>query len=645
MFRNMFRRSCLVLTLLLSACVFAQDTTDNDDQPEIFVGPLVVTANREALPMEKLGSSVTVITAEEMTQAGHSYVADALRDVPGLDVVRSGGLGKTTSVFMRGANSAHTLVLMDGIELNDPISPGNSFDFAHLSVANIDRIEIVRGPQSTVYGSDALGGVVQIFTRKGEGALKTRLELGGGSYATQQQGVHLSGSQGAWKYNLAAEHFDQDGFSAADEDQGNIEDDPYRNTTLNTNLSYDTGETWSFGIAGRYANVRSHIDNSGGIGGDDPNYLNKGKRTYLRAFARINLDEQRWNQELGVGFSRNDRDLTNGFDADHPESSVDANYQGEKMKVDWRHTLVPSERHTLTFGLESEEEKGNSRYASVSSFGPYLSVFEEQTARTNGVFLQDFWQATEDLALTLGTRYDDHDRFGSRMTYRATGSYQLGEAGTFLKGSFGTGFKSPSLFQLYSSFGSPDLLAEKSEGWDFGVTHAASQLGLSLSVSYFQNDFKELIEYDSDLFSYNNIARAETSGVETNLDWAASSRIDVALQHTYMETEDLETGLQLVRRPKQKAQARLTLNFSGGANVNLFARYTGNRDFTDFSTFPSSRVTLGGFTLLHLSGQLPIGERFNLRARVENVTDKDYVEVLGYGTTGLAGYLNLSYQL
>ena len=308
----------LIFWLVFPISIFSQDaprpSESGEPMPSIEVDPLVVTATRTVTPQKRVGSAVTVISAEELQQLGHVMVADALRSVAGVDVVRSGGVGRTTSIFIRGANSGHSLVLLDGVELNDPISAGNTPDLAHLTLEQVERIEIVRGPQSTVYGSDALGGVVQIVTKKGGGSMAPKLELESGSFGTYRGLLEMKGGEGGLHYALSGSHLEQDGISAAHEGLGNTEKDGYRNTSFNGSLSYEAGRNVVLGLTGRTVQTKGDIDNGAGSGGDDPNYQSEADRYFLKSFAEISLLEGRWIQTLGVSFSQHDRDLFNDTD-------------------------------------------------------------------------------------------------------------------------------------------------------------------------------------------------------------------------------------------------------------------------------------------------------------------------------------------
>ena len=297
--------------------------------------------------------------------------------------------------------------------------------------------------------------------------------------------------------------------------------------------------------------------------------------------------------------------------------------------------------HRVALGVVSEEERGESFFQSTSAFGGFTSVFDPQEADTTGLFAQDQWALRSDLDLTLGVRWDDHDRFGSQTTYRGAFAYQLNPRGTTVRGSFGTGFKAPTLFQLYSSFGSQDLLPESSEGWDIGVAQAFSKAKSRVALTYFNNQFEQLIDFENTLFVYGNIATAETKGFEVEASWRPENGWYLSGSYTHLDSLDGSTGSRLLRRPDEKLNLVFGFHSPSRWDVNLQYRYVGDRDFNDFSTFPSTLVTLGGHSLWHAAGRWQVSRQFECYARLENLLNRDYEEVLGFGTPGFSGYLGL----
>lgn len=626
----------------LALCSVIGGTPDSPSEKEILpeLPLMVITANRAETQIEDVGSSVTVITAETMKKQGYHHVSEALRHVVGIDVVQNGGLGSTATVFIRGAESNHTLVILDGVELNDPVSPGNTFNFGHLSVDQIERIEIVRGPQSTLYGSDAMGGVIHIISKQAGGKPRFEGGLEAGSFNTQKERASFSSQFGRFDLRAEVSHLEQDGFSSADEDLGNLEEDGYRADLFGLRLGARLGDQVRLNLDTRYEDTSADLDNGAGIGGDDPNYIGESEQLTWRARVALNHFDSRWQHQVSVSGNRLKRTLVNEEDAEHPGRSSHSNFEGERLKVDWIHQLYLDDLQ-LTFGLESEEEQGDSVAIFNNPGSSFESVFTEKSATTNALFLQAGFEPVEHLALTLGARLDDHDQFGSADTYRITGAYRLGDRGSRIHGSYGTAFKAPSLYQLYSAYGDENLQAEESIGWDLGIKGNLGS-GWELGITWFENDFDQLIDYDSNLFTYNNIANVNSRGLEVTADWFGNTTWTVQCSYTYTRAMDTDLDQRLVRRPEHKAQAAVSYKVGSRLDLGLQTRYLGERDFNDYSVYPTGRVTLGGLTLFNLTGGFRISDHVALRARIENLGDKNYQEIFGYGTSGRAGYLSLA---
>ena len=610
-------------------------------EKEVTLGKVVVTATRVETPMEEIASSVTVISSEEIERKKKTHVMEILRGIPGLDVVRTGGAGKNTSVFIRGANSEHTLVMIDGVEVNDPISPGRSYDFAHLTVDNIERIEVIRGPQSTLYGSDAIGGVVNIITKKGEGKPKFFLSAEGGSFTTFREATGISGGNKWVNYSFALSRFDTEGISTASKKDGNYERDGYENTSLSAKLGFKPMDNLGIDFILRYMDAKTELDNFAGVGGDDPNYVQKSNQFLFKAQVGLSLFDQFWTQKLGFAINDHDREIKNKKDPQHPFDSERGQYDGQLIKFDWQHNIQLHKTNGLTFGLEYEEEEGKSRYYWESQWGPGESLFPKKTANIKGYYIQDQIKFWDRFFATLGVRMDDHSRFGSETAYRIAPAYLIKEIGTKIRGTFGTGFKAPTLYQLYAPatlwgpIGNKDLKPEKSKGWDFGIEQDLLKNRVILGATYFRNDFKDLIQYEMGQ-GYINIAKAKTEGVELFSSVKPIDDLTVRANYTYTDTEDKRTGEDLIRRPKNKFGLDLNYHFLKKGNANLGVIYVGKRDDLDFSISPPRRVKLDRYTLVNLAASYDITKNVQLFGRVENLLDKEYEEVKGFGTLGLS---------
>jgi vitamin B12 transporter len=612
-------------------------------EKEVMLEKVVVTATRVETPIEEIASSMTVISSKEIERKQKATVSELLKGIQGLDVVQTGGVGRETSIFIRGANSEHTLVMIDGVEVNDPMSPKRSYEFAHLTVDNIERIEILRGPQSTLYGSDAIGGVIHIITKKGEGKPKFFLSAEGGSYTTFRETTGVSGGDKLVNYSLALSRFDTEGISAASKKDGNYERDGYENTSLSARLGFAPQENLDVDFILHYINAETEIDGWDFIRGvpmDDPNYVAKSKQFLFRPQVGLSLFDNRWVQKLGFSISEHNRDLKNKKDPQYPFFEK-GHYDGQLLKFDWQHNLQLHKTSTLTFGFEYEEEEGKSKYYSDGS----LSLFPKKTANIKGYYIQDQIKLWDRLFATLGLRIDDHSRFGTETTYRIAPAYLIKETGTKIKGTFGTGFKAPSLYQLFAPafyfwgvrypVGNKDLNSEKSKGWDFGVEQDLFKDRVTLGATYFRNDFKDLIDYATGI-GYINIAKAKSEGLELFASVKPIDDLTLRVNYTYTDTEDKTTGEDLLRRPKNKFGIDLNYHFLKKGNANLAVIYVGKRNDTDFTVYPPRIIKLDRYTLVNLSASYDITKNFQLFGRIENLLDKEYEEAKGFGTLGLS---------
>lgn len=619
----------VVLSALLASVGLSKATAEEVEAPAFELEKIVVTATRTAEPIEQIGSSVSVIKEEDIKERGKKTVLEVLRDVPGLDVVQTGKFGGETSVFLRGAKSGHTLLMIDGIEMNDPISPGRSFDFAHLTIDNIERIEIIRGPQSTLYGSDAIGGVINIITKKGVGKPKFYISSEGGSYETFHESMGVSGSAERVNYSLSASRVDSDGISKA---ANGSEEDEYQNTAFSTRLGFNVFVGSKLSFIMRYIDTKTDLDD--GVYEDDPNYIMKTRTFTFKAEFDQHLTDW-WEYKLNYSLLDFERTYKDEPDDVDPTDSYTDWYDGENNKIGWQNNFFIDELDIITAGFEYEEERGKSR------------TFPAKTADTKGYYLQNQLMLWKSLFITTGLRVDDHDRFGSDTNYKASTAWLIKKSGTKFKGNWGTGFKAPTLYQLYAPAnpawlflgGNPDLSPEESESYDLGVEQKVCGDRVSFEVTYFHNDFDDMIDYYTDPITwqgtYKNIAKAETQGIEVGISVKPIEGLKIGANYTYTDTEDKTTGLELLRRPEDKFRFNINYSFLGKGNVNLGLIYVGRRQDYDANL---NRITQPSYTKVDLAATYELTEHFRIFGRIENLFDKDYQEVYGYETPGTSFY-------
>ncbi len=612
---------------------------------------VVVSATKSQTSTLELANSVTVIDSEEIANRNVSTVFDLLKSEYGISFTNQGGAGSLSNISIRGGNSDYTLVLVDGIEVNLNSDPSNVYDFAFLSTDNIQSIEILRGPQSTLYGSNSLAGVINVITRKGTGKPNFSLLTEGGSYKTFKTSLGMNGSVADLNYSVSLGRSESEGFSAASDKYGNFEKDGYKKDNISFRLGYDFSSIAELNVFMNYNKSKSDYDQAGGKFGDDPTYIFNQEEYSFRGEGKLNLFEGKWNNKIGASIIRNIRKYSFDVSDFNPASSRSA-YDGRKIKFDWQNNFKLIENHLLTLGLETEKEQTTSEYLYYSTFFNSASLFPSKESKTFGIYFQDQFKFGQSIFGTVGFRSDIHDRFGTAFTYRIAPSYIFWETGTKLKATIGTGFKAPSLFNLYDpAFGNPDLKPEKSIGFDAGIEQYFANDRISAGVTYFQNDFTDLFGYDQK-FKTINVKKAKTNGMETYLTAKLVDEFVFKLNYTFTNAKDESDGVsdenrKLIRRPEHKVGGFVNCNVSKHLNANIEAIYVGARDDLVFDniTFTSSRTKLEPYVLLNFTAHYQLMEFLRLNLRLENILNSDYEEVYGYATPGFSVYGGIKLSL
>jgi vitamin B12 transporter len=637
-----------ILALALISPARADENPSHPSQSQQY--DVVVTATRVETPEKEIASSVTVITEQELLRTRKATVLEALADLIGLSVVQNGGPGAAASVLIRGANSEHTLVLIDGIPINDPINPSRSCDLSHLLLNQVERVEILRGPQSPLYGSDAMGGVINIITRRGHGRPRLSFSGSGGSYGTANGDFSLSGSSGAADYSLGLSAFRTTGVSAADAHlPGNSEPDGYRNLSLSGRFGYAMRKNLDLDVMIRAVTDRTGLDDMGGPYGDDPNDIQRYRSMLAGALLRGLFLGNRWEQRLSLSWIGSDRRLENPPDDLNPLESEYGTYGSGLVQVDWQNNFFISPAQTLTAGLAFSREQGHSDYTFESPTGVSESSFPDERAEAAGLYVQDQWKAGRAFFLAAGARLDVHSRTGTALTYRIAPALILEGTGTKFRATLGTGFKSPSLYQLFAPptswgpIGNADLRPERVTGWDAGVDQDFLRGRVRLGLTYFSDSFRDLIDFDY-LLGYVNVGRAKTSGLEMSLESAPlgpDGRLRFRASYTRLTARDQTTGAPLLRRPRDKFSADISSQLWKRFDFTASVLFVGRRADQEFSTFPYETVTLPGYVLLGAVLSKSVGRSFDIFLRLDNILNARYEEVWGYGTygfTAVAGF-------
>ena len=640
-----------VLVILLVLCQgFAGEEKDPPQKVRI-QHHVTVTANRVETSEREVASAITVITRADLERFKRLTVLEALDLIPGLSISQNGPPGSSANLFIRGANSEHTKVMIDGVEINDPISPGRTPDLGILLVESVERIEVLRGPQSTLYGSDAMAGVVNIISRRDRGKIRFDLSSRAGSYGTRAVNAHIGGGGDRWLYSFGGSYLKTDGVSAAGSSyEGNKERDGVRNASFSGHVGYSPAPNISMDFSMRFIRTRLEIDEYGGDFGDDPNKSQDYDAVLWKGEIRGLFLNNRWEQKLSFSAVDYDRRLSNPVDADHPVSSEEAAYFSRIYKVSWQNNLFLSESNTLTLGVEHQVEQGESEYRSMSAFGPFTSDFPFQRAQTSSFYFQDRVRVGGALFGTVGARIDFHSQFGSAVTFRMAPSYLIKPWGTRIKATVGTGFKAPSLYQLYAPptfyapVGNEFLKPERAVGWDLGIEQILFDGSLLLGAAYFDNSYQNLILYDY-LSGYYNVGRARSRGIEVFFRLRPKEVWMISAEYTRTNAKDRDSGEYLLRRPRDKFTARIQWNPRRGFQLSMNLIYTGKRQDMMWIGWTPAPVTMADFTLLNAAVSYEPIKGLELFLRIDNILDASYELVKGYGTYGRAVYAGFQFRL
>lgn len=640
----MVRSLAAALMLLAIQCIYAPIVLGDDlGGREDKIKEILVTGTLLDTTLENTGSSVSVLSEQDLKDGQYRNAIAALRQVPGVDIVQSGGNGGNAAVFLRGGNSEHTLVLLDGMELNNPATTNRSFNMANLTLENIERIEVIRGPQSTVYGSDAMGGVVNLISKKAKEGVQANASSEIGSYNSFTQQGNIS--YGSERFDLSTGITRQDigGISAADARYGNKEQEDYQNTSLSNRMRFVPTKNVAATNTVRYTRSHSNLDNCGGIECDDPNRWIKNNEFFTRSDISAELFDKALSPMAYIAYARHNLDDVNSPDRNSSEF-LDSNYNGDVVTVGSRMDWSPSDIFSSVVGAETQGERASSMYSADGAFGPYEETFYGREARTNSVFMESRWAYDSKLYLNAGVRHDNHSIFGGKTTFKVAPAIHVTET-TKVRGSIGTGFKAPSLVQLYSNYGNRHLQSETSTGWDAGIEQEIVQETLSTSLVFFHNEYDELISFNPGTFVLENINQAKTQGCEFGLDYKVTEELSARVAYTYTDTENADTGESLLRRPRNKNSMTLVYSPTDRFRAQLQWRLYSSRFDNDFSAYPPMRQSLGGYGIVDVAMSYKLGGATEVFGRVDNLFDQEYQDVLGFGTLGATAYAGLRVEL
>lgn len=602
---------------------------------------VVVTANRIEQPQSSVGDSITVIEPDEVRSSQRALVADLLAATPGVAVSRNGGFGTVTSVRIRGAETDQTVVLIDGVKLNDPSSVGGGYDFGHLLTNGNARIEILRGPQSTLWGSQAIGGVVNIVTSTPEGPLSGSLSAEGGARGTAALRAHAEAGGERFAWRAGGTYFTTDGISSFDKRLGGGEKDGYRNVGFNVRGLLKLSDAASAELRSTWNKGRAEFD-----GFPPPAYslADTGEYGYHEewvAYAGVNLAALDGRLSNRFGFAYTDTDRENFDPSNSFPKTFDATGRNERWE--YQGTLALSERWGAVFGLESETSQLET-ISAPSSFDPN-PVLMKNDVRLDSAYAQLSTTALETLTLTAGLRYDDHQTFGDATTGRATLAWAVTST-TLMRASYGEGFKAPTLYQLFSDYGNEALAAEEAEGWDAGVEQRIFDGALVVSATYFSRDTTNMIDFVSCFGSadprcvsrpfgfYDNVQKTTADGVELGMTARLGERLRFTANYTTLDAQNAARGSAnfgraLARRPKQTANASLSYAWPIGLTTTLAVQHAG-RSFDDAANI----TVLDDHVLVDLRATYALTPSLEIFGRLENAFDEKYQTAAQYGSAG-----------
>ena len=592
-------------------CVLLPSTPAFAEPPDAVLPEIVTSASRWEEPVGHVPQDVAVITRADIEKKGVPFVADLLRLQPDLQVVQNGGPGTNTTLLMRGGGSNQVLVLIDGIKFNSPST--GSADLSSLLTTDIERIEIIKGPQSTLYGSEAMAGVVNIITKKGAGKLKADLSVEGGSFTTVKTAGSVSGGTDRTNYRLSATYFDTDGIPIAK--NGSL---PNGNTnkSVSAKLGANPTDNSSVELNLRYGTDKTQLDNyTFGVGPVDTlNYI-QNHENYLVAVTGKIFPFEKYEQSLTLSYLRDNLNATDPVTA-YNNYRINATTE----LLDWQHTL---DLHplTITGGVAY-------RYESANSEGAF-----DQSIDNKAFYLNAKLDLIDDtLILNAGLRYDDHSIFGNALTYRTGVLYYLKPLEMRFKANLGSGFRAPSLNELYYPYyGNLNLKPEKSIGYDVGVEKDLFDKKLVLGATWFWQRYRDLIQTDPNTFTAVNIGNALTDGIEIKATALPIDNLKLNAGYTYLNAVDKDTGAFLSLRPRNKFTSSIEYIL---AKLTVIGEY----QYVSKRFDSSLNQDISPYATVNLKGSYLLCKNLSLFVRIDNLFNKSYEEAAGYGTPGISAF-------
>jgi vitamin B12 transporter len=611
-----FKIAAAAIALLPSAA-FAQDAA------------IVVTATGAEQKAIETGQAITVIDRTLIETRQTQSVADLLSTTAGVTVSRNGGIGQPTAVRIRGAEDSQTLVLIDGVRVNDPSAPGGAFDFGNLLTGNIERIEVLRGPNSVPWGSQALGGVVNIVTALPTEGFGGTLDAEYGYSNSKKLVGNIRGGFGPVRASFGGGYFDDDGISAY---KFGTERDGYRQYAANGRVEIDLSDAINIDLRGNYADSRVGFD------GFPPPLFSfadtTGYSTTKQAFGYAGINAALFDGALKnrLAFTISDTRRASFSSA----TATPSRFKGRGERFEYQGDATIATWLRAVFGIEHETSRFNDGTTTVS------------TGVTSG-FAQLIVHPFEALTLTGGARVDDHRSYGTKTTFSANAAWRIG-GGTVLRASYGEGFKAPTLYQLYSFYGNTTLNPETAQSYDVGIEQSLIEGTLKFGATLFHRDTSNQIDFttvppraDRPFGYYFNIARTRAQGVETFIELRPTRTLVLNANYTLTDAKNRLSGTDLLRRPRHSINANIDWSPRDWIHLGGSVQTVSDSRDSDYLTF--GPTSLDGYTLVGLRASVSLGQQFEVYGRVENLTDTRYETVSGYGTAGRNAHVGVRVKL
>ncbi|MEO9633299.1 MAG: TonB-dependent receptor [Parasphingorhabdus sp.] len=619
----------LMATLLASSSYAFVAPAHAADDSEI-----IVTATGISQNIEETGTSISVVSEEDILDQQSISLAEILQELPGVNVTRSGGLGAQASVRIRGAESDQTLVLINGIRVNDPSTPDGSFDFGNLVAGNIERVEVLRGANGVSWGSQAVGGVVNVITKRPTDDLRLFAQGEYGARDTIRLVSNASGKLGPVGLSIGGGYVRTDGISAF---SGGTERDGYRQYSASGQLQVDLTDTIRFEASGFYADSRVDNDAVFPPFSSDSSQFSLSKEFYGNAAIQAEAFDGRFQNRFAYSLSDINRDIISPFFTSLP--------RGRSERFEYRGDFAVVDQLRLIFGTELE----NSRYENAGV---------TDSTGIDSLFFQAIFQPVEGLTMTGGVRHDEHDDFGGNTSLAGNIAYRIGENGPTIRASYAEGFRAPSLIDLDDrpfGFGTPDLLPETAKTYEIAIDQPLIDNAVQISLALFQRDTRNQIAFAACPVAPDpapavcsnggrpfgttlNIERNRTTGVEAILSITPVEQFRIDANYTLLDTQNRSTGAnfgnELARRPASSLYINASYQTGFGLNLSADMQMVGD----SFDDLANNR-RLDGYILSGLRADMPLTDNFELFGRIDNLFDVTYETASDFGSPGRSAYV------